>query len=63
MVGVAALGGIGLLISNPFARQPGEGTWFFSSFIVLNCALSVVCALKGRLFIGIAGVLVPFFAL
>ena len=63
VVGVAALGGIGLLVSNPFARQPGEGTWFFFAFILLNSALSVVSALKGRFFLGVAGVLVPFLAL
>ncbi|WP_051943368.1 hypothetical protein [Streptacidiphilus rugosus] len=63
VVGVAALGGIGLLVSNPFARQPGEGTWFFFTFLLLNCALSVVSVLKGRIFLGLAGVLLPFFAL
>ncbi|SEM13484.1 hypothetical protein [Streptacidiphilus jiangxiensis] len=63
VVGVAALGAIGLLVSNPFARQPGEGTWFFFSFILLNSALSVVAALKGRYFLGVAGVLLPFLAL
>ena len=63
VVGVAALGGIGLLVSNPFARQPGEGTWFFFTFILLNCLLSVVSALKGRIFLGVAGVLLPFLAL
>ncbi|MEY9871142.1 hypothetical protein ABH931_000607 [Streptacidiphilus sp. MAP12-33] len=63
VVGVAALGAIGLLVSNPFARQPGEGAWFFFSFILLNCALSIVSALKGRYFLGVAGVLLPFLAL
>ncbi|MEZ0068319.1 hypothetical protein ABIA32_004343 [Streptacidiphilus sp. MAP12-20] len=63
VVGVAALGGIGLLVSNPFSRQQGEGTWFFFAFLLLNCALSVVSALKGRIFLGLAGVLVPLVAI
>ncbi|WP_042365931.1 hypothetical protein [Streptacidiphilus neutrinimicus] len=63
VVGVAALGGIGLLVSNPFSRQPGEGTWLFVTFILINCALSVVSVLKGRYFLGVAGVLFPFLAL
>lgn len=63
VVGVAALGGIGLLVSNPFSRQPGEGTWLFVTFLLLNCVLSVISALKGRIFLGLAGVLLPFLAL
>ncbi|MBF9073062.1 hypothetical protein [Streptacidiphilus fuscans] len=63
VVGVAALGGIGLLVSNPFSRQPGEGTWIFVTFLLLNCVLSVISALKGRIFLGLAGVLLPFLAL
>jgi hypothetical protein len=63
VVGVAALGGIGLLVSNPFVREPGEGTWLFVSFLLINCALSVICLLKGRFFLALAGVLVPFLAL
>ncbi|MHA6765297.1 hypothetical protein [Streptacidiphilus sp. PAMC 29251] len=63
VVFVAGLGVLGLVASNPLAREPGEGTGFFVGFLVLNLALALVAVLKGRLLLGVGGVLVPFLAL
>ncbi|MFC1432039.1 hypothetical protein ACEZDB_15440 [Streptacidiphilus sp. N1-3] len=63
VVFVAGLGVLGLVASNPLAREPGEGTPFFVGFLVLNLLLALVAILKGRLLLGVGGVLVPFLAL
>jgi hypothetical protein len=63
VVFVAGLGVLGLVASNPLARQPGEGALFFFGFLALNVGLALVAVLKGRLLLGVGGVVIPFLAL
>ncbi|MCF2530925.1 hypothetical protein [Yinghuangia soli] len=58
--------GTGLLLlaaSNPFAAQQGESRIFWAASICLNLCLALVAVLKGRYFLGVAGVVIPFLAL
>ena len=59
----AGLGTVMLVASNPFAPEQGESRLFFAAFLAASIALAVVAVLKGRLFLGIGGVMIPFLGL
>jgi hypothetical protein len=59
----AGLGTVMLVASNPFAPEQGESRLFFAAFLAANIALALVAVLKGRLFLGIGGVMIPFLGL
>ena len=63
VVGVACLGLLGLFASNPFSRQRGESPWFFVGLLALQVGLALTAVLKGRLVLGVGGLLVPFLSL
>ena len=58
VIAVVGLAGLALLVSNPFARDQGESDWLYGGFLALNLGFCAVALLKGRLFLGPAGVLV-----
>lgn len=61
VVFAAGIGLIGLTMTNPFEPAEGESRLFFAAFLALNLCLSLIAVLKGRYFLGVAGVLVPLF--
>jgi len=63
VVTVAAIGAIGLLAANPFARDPGESDGIFASVLAVQCVLSLLAVLKGRMVLGIGGLLIPLLSL
>ena len=63
VVFAAGIGLVTLTASNPFARTQGESRLLFGFYIALNVVLALVAVMKGRLFLGISGVLMPLLAL
>ncbi|MBS2551581.1 hypothetical protein KGQ19_32410 [Catenulispora sp. NL8] len=63
VVFAAGIGLVLLVASNPFAREQGESRLFFAGFLAVNLGLAVVAVLKGRFFLGVGGVMIPFLAL
>ncbi|MEY9967936.1 hypothetical protein ABIA33_006016 [Streptacidiphilus sp. MAP12-16] len=63
VVGVACLGVLGLVATNPFARRQGESALYFAGVLALQLGLALTAVLKGRLVLGIGGLLVPFLSL
>jgi hypothetical protein len=63
VVFAAGIGLVLLVASDPFAPAPGESRLVFAGFLAVNLGLAVVAVLKGRFFLGVGGVMIPFLAL
>jgi hypothetical protein len=63
VVHAAAIGTLLLVAANPFARQAGDGHWAYAVTIAVNLAFALLCALKGKPFTALCGILVPVLAL
>jgi hypothetical protein len=59
----AGVGTVMLVATNPFAPQQGESRLFFAGFLALSLALALVAVFKGRIFLGLAGVMIPLLAI
>ena len=57
VVAVAGLGTLGLVVSNPISRSQGESMWYYFGYLFLTLGFVAVAVVKGRLFLGPAGVL------
>ena len=57
VVAIAGLGTLGLVVSNPIARNQGESLWYYFGYLFLTIGFVAVAVFKGRLFLGPAGVL------
>ena len=57
VVAISGLGTLGLVVSNPFARNQGESLWYYFGYLFLTIGFAAVAVFKGRLFLGPAGVL------
>jgi hypothetical protein len=62
VVFAAGIGLVTLAASNPFARAAGESRLLFGLYVAVNLVLALVAVLKGRLFLGVGGVLMPLLA-
>jgi hypothetical protein len=63
VVGVACLGVLGLFATNSFSRHQGESDAFFVGLALLQIGLALAAVLKGRVVLGVGGLLVPFLSL
>lgn len=63
VVHAAAIGALLLVAANPFARQAGDDRVAYAVTLAVNLAFSLLCALKGKPFTAICGLLVPLLAL
>ncbi|MGF1426526.1 hypothetical protein [Kitasatospora sp. LaBMicrA B282] len=63
VVYAAAIGAVLLVASNPFARQAGVGNWAFAVSIAINLVFALLCAIKGKAFTSVCGVLIPLLAI
>jgi hypothetical protein len=57
VVAVSGLGTLGLILSTPVSRGPGEGMWYYVGYLCVTISFVAVAVFKGRLFLGPAGVL------
>jgi hypothetical protein len=57
VIAVAGLGTLGLIVSTPISRGPGEGMWLYFGYLSVTISFVLVAVFKGRLFLGPAGVL------
>jgi hypothetical protein len=63
VVHAVAIGTVLLVATNPFARQAGDERWVYAVTIAVNLAFALLCALKGKAFTALCGLLVPVLAL
>jgi hypothetical protein len=63
VVFAAGIGLVLLVASDPFAPEQGESRLLFAATLAVNLGLAVVAVLKGRFFLGVGGVMIPFLAL
>lgn len=57
VVAISGLGTLGLVVSNPIARNQGESLWYYFGYLFVTLGFFFVAVFKGRLFLGPAGVL------
>jgi len=63
VVHAAAIGAVLLVAANPFAGQAGDERGVYAATIAVNLAFALLCALKGKAFTALCGILVPVLAL
>jgi hypothetical protein len=57
VVAISGLATLGLVVSNPIARNQGESLWYYFGYLFLTLGFFFAAVFKGRLFLGPAGVL------